>query len=107
MYFRYLINNDGYSEVRANTYITSGEEITDHYVTPSNGTMYRRTHLRDGWFFSCRCLRCQDMTEGGTYSSAFKDFKGCGGNVLPCDPLGNFLLPKPNQPHLIPRVIKS
>ncbi len=54
--------------------------------------MYRRTHLRDGWFFSCRCSRCQDKTEGGTYSSAFKDFKGCGGIVLPCDPLGNLEL---------------
>jgi len=51
--------------------------------------MYRRTHLRDGWFFNCECKRCTEPTEFGTFLSAFVDFKGCGkvGIVLPVDPL--------------------
>ena len=58
-------------EVRACTQISKGEEITDHYVTPLNGTMYRRSHLRDGWFFECQCQRCKDPTEFRTYCSSF------------------------------------
>ena len=58
-------------EVRACIPISKGEEITDHYVTALNGTMYRRTHLRDGWFFECKCQRCQDPNEFRTNCSAF------------------------------------
>ena len=58
-------------EVRACVPISKGEEITDHYVTALNGTMYRRTHLRDGWFFECKCQRCKDPSEYRTNCSAF------------------------------------
>ena len=58
-------------EVRACVPISKGEEITDHYVTALNGTMYRRTHLRDGWFFECKCQRCKDPSEFRTNCSAF------------------------------------
>ena len=50
---------DHHVECRANVAIRKGEEITDHYVSPLFGTMYRRSHLRDGWYFDCKCLRCQ------------------------------------------------
>ena len=86
---RYILHSDGQAEVRATIRIDPGMEITDHYVTPLNGTMYRRTHLRDGWFFDCKCDRCTEPTEFGTFLSAFVDFDGCGGGgiVLPVDPL--------------------
>merc|ERR1719189_2314447 len=83
-------------EVRACTQISKGEEITDHYVTPLNGTMYRRSHLRDGWFFECQCLRCKDPTECRTYCSAFICTKRgpgeertpiCGGAVTSSNPM--------------------
>ena len=50
---------DHHVECRANVAIRKGEEITDHYVSPLFGTMYRRSHLRDGWYFDCKCRRCQ------------------------------------------------
>lgn len=80
---------DNRVEVRATIHIDAGEEIVDHYVTALNGTMYRRTHLRDGWFFNCRCERCADPTELGTFCSAFACRK-CGpgeGAVVSTDPL--------------------
>ena len=40
-------------------------------MTALNGTMYRRTHLRDGWFFECKCQRCKDPSEFRTNCSAF------------------------------------
>jgi len=52
---RYIIHDDFHVEVRATVAIRAGEEITDHYVTPLNGTVYRRSHLKDGWFFDCSC----------------------------------------------------
>ena len=64
---RYILHSDGLAEVRATVESPAGAEVTDHYVTPLNGTMYRRTHLRDGWFFNCDCKRCTDTTELGTY----------------------------------------
>ena len=63
-------------EVRATVAIDEGEEITDHYVTPLNGTHYRRSHLKDGWFFDCDCQRCGDPTENGAMTSAFLCTKG-------------------------------
>ena len=57
--FRYTMYADHHVECRANVAIRKGEEITDHYVSPLFGTMYRRSHLRDGWYFDCKCLRCQ------------------------------------------------
>ena len=83
---RYIIHDDFHVEVRATTAIKTGQEITDHYVTPLNGTAYRRTHLKDGWFFDCECDRCRDPTEASTLCSAFLCPK-CQGPVLPVDPL--------------------
>ena len=56
---RYTMYADHHVECRANVAISKGEEITDHYVSPLFGTMYRRSHLRDGWYFDCKCPRCQ------------------------------------------------
>ena len=56
---RYTMYEDHHAECRATVVIRKGEEITDHYVSPLFGTMYRRSHLRDGWYFDCQCRRCK------------------------------------------------
>ena len=88
-FFRYIIHDDYHVEVRACVAIAAGEEITDHYVTPLNGTQYRRSHLKDGWFFDCVCPRCRDPTEKGAMTSAFvcPANKCSRGALLPSDPL--------------------
>ena len=57
------MRSDQVCECRANVAIEEGEEITDFYVSPLHGTQYRRKCLRDGWYFQCRCKRCQGLTE--------------------------------------------
>ena len=56
---RYTMFADHRAECRATVAIAGGEEITDYYVSPLHGTRYRRTHLRDGWYFDCKCRRCK------------------------------------------------
>ncbi|XP_059093239.1 SET domain-containing protein SmydA-8-like isoform X3 [Tigriopus californicus] len=85
---RYTMYDDYHTECRANVTIEVGEEITDFYVSPLHGTQYRRTHLRDGWFFDCQCIRCQDPTECGSYQDAHRcGSNDCMGNVISLKPL--------------------
>ena len=63
-FFRYIMFDDHHVECRSNVSIEAGEEITDFYVSTLNGTNHRRTSLRDGWYFECKCNRCT-----GKYSS--------------------------------------
>ena len=54
---RYIIHDDFHVEVRATVAIRAGEEITDHYVTPLNGTGATKVNERlacsvsHSWFF--------------------------------------------------------
>ena len=43
------MDDKGHAEVRATIPIEAGSEITDHYVTPLNGTSYRRYGLVIAW----------------------------------------------------------
>lgn len=48
------------------------------------GTQARREHLRETKYFSCKCTRCADPTELGTYLSGLRcigtqDEEACGG----------------------------
>lgn len=65
--------------------------ITTMYSHALWGTPARRQHLKDTKFFSCKCIRCSDPTELGTYLSAAKclgqDGNPCDGIHLPEDPL--------------------
>ncbi len=56
---RYTMHGDCRAECRTNVEVRAGEEFTDYYVSPLHGSNYRRASLRDGWFFHCRCERCQ------------------------------------------------
>ncbi|CAH0588907.1 unnamed protein product [Chrysodeixis includens] len=55
------------------------------------GTQARRQHLKAAKYFACKCPRCSDPTELGTYLSAMKCLGDgtslCGGTHLPDDPL--------------------
>lgn len=67
------------------------QHITTMYSHALWGTQARRQHLREAKYFSCRCERCSDPTELGTYLSAMKCLgdgqSPCDGVHLPEDPL--------------------
>ncbi len=48
-----------------------------------------RRHLLSSKYFSCRCERCRDPTELGTYLSALRCARCHHGWVLPDDPVGD------------------
>merc|ERR1712215_404981 len=59
---------------RSKRKILAGEEITIRY---SYLTLHRnllRRVVRDAWFFSCKCERCEDKSELGICASSFKCF---------------------------------
>lgn len=78
--------------IRAALPIKKGDHITTMYTHALWGTQARREHLRETKYFSCKCQRCSDPTELGTYLSALKCMgmnpdEPCGGIQLPLNPL--------------------
>ncbi|KAJ8978884.1 hypothetical protein NQ317_008499 [Molorchus minor] len=71
--------------------ITAGEHITTMYTHCLWGTQARREHLRETKYFNCKCKRCSDPTELGSYLSALRcigtNEEPCGGIRLPLNPL--------------------
>ncbi|XP_072945067.1 SET domain-containing protein SmydA-8 [Epargyreus clarus] len=71
--------------------IIKDNHITTMYSHALWGTQARRQHLKDTKYFSCKCERCSDPTELGTYLSAMKCFgdgnETCDGIHLPENPL--------------------
>ncbi|QQP56075.1 Msta [Caligus rogercresseyi] len=63
------------------------------YVSPLETTNQRRSRISNNWFFDCKCDRCRDPTENGSYVSATRCLKCTGdGTVLPRNPLDQMLL---------------
>jgi len=86
----YAVNPDDLSVVlRAKKKIPEGEYITRSYVPAVYGVPKRRQDLSHDWGVTCHCERCSDVTEFGTFVSAFK----CGvcgeGLILPQDTNGS------------------
>lgn len=86
------IKNDSYTiSVKVVVPILKGQHISTMYTHALWGTQARRQHLKDTKYFSCKCVRCSDATELGTFLSAMKcmgDGKvPCDGIHLPEDPL--------------------
>lgn len=84
--------NDLYKiTIKAVVPITKNEHIATMYSHALWGTQARRQHLKDIKYFSCKCIRCSDPSEMGTYLSAMKCLgdgnKECDGIHLPEDPL--------------------
>lgn len=79
---RLVIHQKGSSyfiSVIASRNIRVGDPITTSYVeTFTFGTAERQSYLMDNFYFSCKCVRCLDPTELGTFMSAIK----CTANQL-------------------------
>ena len=68
------------------TDIKAGEEITTSYKSSSLGSIVRRPPFKQLWNFDCRCKRCSDPTELGTFASAILcPVSSCRGHCLPTD----------------------
>ncbi|XP_043662046.1 SET domain-containing protein SmydA-8 [Drosophila teissieri] len=77
--------------VRAGCDLRKGDHLRITYTNILWGTQLRQHHLRLTKHFSCRCSRCLDPTEYGTYISALACLgdvnQTCGGIHLAVDPL--------------------
>ncbi|VEN63535.1 unnamed protein product [Callosobruchus maculatus] len=76
---------------RAALPIKKGGHITSTYTNILWGTSARRDHLKQTKYFTCKCKRCKDPTEFGTYFSALRclgneENSPCGGTQLPKNP---------------------
>ncbi|XP_023326813.1 histone-lysine N-methyltransferase ASHR1 [Eurytemora carolleeae] len=81
---RYTVNYDDFTvTLRARRKINEGEEITINYVPPIFGVPKRKRHIEEEWYFICKCARCADNTEFGTYVSALKCSNCREGLILP------------------------
>lgn len=67
---RISFNKDFLMTVRASKAISMGDEILTSYVQLLWGTFHRRAFLAKTKNFLCKCLRCSDPTENGTFISA-------------------------------------
>lgn len=84
--------NDVYKiTIKAVVPILKNHHIATMYSHALWGTQARRQHLKDSKYFACKCQRCSDPTEIGTYLSAMKclgdENNPCDGIQLPDDPL--------------------
>ncbi|CAG9814555.1 unnamed protein product [Phaedon cochleariae] len=71
---------------RASVFIEKDSEIFDSYSRVIWGTATRSMHLKKTKHFVCKCKRCLDPTEFGTYMSSIL-CKNCRGNLIPTNPL--------------------
>ncbi|XP_030757180.1 SET domain-containing protein SmydA-8-like isoform X2 [Sitophilus oryzae] len=70
--------------IRASTDILEGQPITLSYAYTLQSTQKRREQLLENKFFECRCKRCSDPTELGTYVGALHCPK-CDNGLVLCD----------------------
>ena len=81
--FQVVIDDDRVITVTAQIAISVGEPISISYTDPLQTTAARRRFLLNGKYFLCRCSRCQDPTEYGTYLSGLRCLQCPTGTVLP------------------------
>ena len=81
---RYSVMPDDKLTLRAQVDIKEGEEITIQYISFLFGNSRRRGEISSCWMFECRCPRCLDTTELGSFMSAVL-CSSCKGSVLPPD----------------------
>ncbi|XP_040575477.1 uncharacterized protein [Lepeophtheirus salmonis] len=73
--------NDSEVLMLAQRNISQGEELSIRYISFMTGTNGRQSLLMDQWYFKCNCIRCNDPTELGTFSSCLRCEKPCDGLV--------------------------
>lgn len=90
-YFQFDYNNGFKISVLAGRDIKEGEHLQIMYSNMLWGTQMRHEHLQITKHFQCKCKRCVDRTELGTYFSGMKCVgdvgKDCIGFQLPKDPM--------------------
>ncbi|KAL4711520.1 hypothetical protein ACJJTC_000536 [Scirpophaga incertulas] len=64
------INDNNVLVCHASRPINKGDTIYYNYTDPLKGTALRQQHLLIGKYFECKCSRCEDHTELGTYMSS-------------------------------------
>ncbi|CAH1400343.1 unnamed protein product [Nezara viridula] len=70
--------------IRAAVAISRGERLSICYTDALWGSPSRMIHLQQTKYFQCRCKRCSDVTEFGTYFSAIScTDSDCKGKLLP------------------------
>lgn len=84
--------NEGQIVVRATVPIAKGTKICLNYTEPLWGTMKRQFDLEETRFAACRCKRCIDPTELGSFASGiFCDrCPNQDGILVPQDPFDKF-----------------
>jgi len=82
-----IMNEDQTVDVRAVMAIPRGTEITKSYVSSLETTQLRQEKLVQGWYFTCKCLRCTDPLEGLSFTSSVACLRCKEGLVLCTDPL--------------------
>ncbi|XP_065203378.1 SET domain-containing protein SmydA-8-like [Planococcus citri] len=88
---RHDFTDDHEMIIKATKVIPAGTEITTTYAPLLLGTPARRHFLNKSKHFECRCSRCKDFTENGTFLSAFKcRTPSCDSILLPKEPLNLF-----------------
>lgn len=87
---RHSFNADFQMTVKAAKHIHAGAEILTCYSGMLWGTPARRTYLFKTKHFLCKCDRCADPTERGTFLSGLKCLApDCPGSMIPIDPLNS------------------
>ncbi|CAK1550125.1 unnamed protein product [Leptosia nina] len=85
---KHTFNEDNHMIVKAVKPIPAGTELTTCYSGVLWGTPARRLHLFKTKHFWCKCERCSDPTERGTFLAALKCFESsCPSALLPVEPL--------------------
>ncbi|CAB4055865.1 SMYD [Lepeophtheirus salmonis] len=67
---RLVINSGMYIDVYAAVPISNKAPITFNYISPLEDYDRRQKILKENKFFECKCERCEDPTELGTFSSS-------------------------------------
>ena len=82
-----IMNEDLTVDVRAVVAIPRGAEITKSYVSSMETTQMRQERLLTGWYFQCKCIRCEDPLEILSFASSLACLKCREGLILPTNPL--------------------
>ncbi len=72
-----------FAGVIASVDVAQNQELSITYVPLHICSLLRRPQLKDNWYFDCRCRRCVDPTELGTFLDAIRCRKCPSGHLLP------------------------
>ncbi len=78
-----VLKSDYSLDCKSTRFIGEGEEITKQYVSPLETREMRRLKLKRGWYFDCKCPRCQDPTEHEAFTSATRCVRCGDGSIVP------------------------